>query len=831
MAALTSSQSGNWSSSSTWGGSTPADGDTFTITSGHTVTIDSGIATPTNGWGDITVRGILQSQANATMTFRLNGRLTVRGGGTFHCRDGITVQVKGSSGDTHGIQVDNEAGADLIIEGSDGMPSTTTTSATAIHDSYIPVSSATNFTIGEHISIYDITTTYTGTDWRYPIEQSHDEGFWVHDKSGNNIYVRHYVSPEATITRTSGNNAVFVDNAKVFRKNQRVIFNTGSDRNFLTISDINYNRNKITFSANITNKTNQIGEKIYLGGLEKPHASGSKVRKVCTMTTAATASGGTTISVLNANMFTAGDEIYIERASEADGTTDMYGYWSHSNFVDMKATISSVSGNNITLTSALGYTVKDNVRITRLSRNILFECLTPATDFAHLYVEHTGDWNRACIIKDAYFKNWGNGDTNTRTGICIRGLNSYDGDNIDVTLTETIPSRKTGSWLEGIALHIYPDNAHERDWGPFWLYDARAAHCCNNVVLNGDDGLSMHYEPGYYVYNNIVAGCDSFAMRVEGVDGMWEVAYNHTSRNNYGYRVYSPYSGIGRGFHSNTTDANIYGINLVHMSWCPNVIYKSKFTGHRYGMNSEFSGAGMLYTEFRSASGYPQPYNDATTRGTSQDGQYRAGHFYQGAGDVGQINEHNFEVDAVRKYGYRWEAFFDNDEGAWRYFRRYDSDNNPCFADLIYVPANSTLRYSCKVKCDPDYNGTRPYLGVVDVRGAPYSSNTESGVSQGDHQWAGKRITTQYSEAVLTDYEEKQITYGPYEWPSYVIAGPFINNRNGAEGMWIKEQIARLDERYHSKAMHDLNRIESGDTVKRRSSFTAQKTRLGGRIK
>ena len=84
----------------------------------------------------------------------------------------------------------------------------------------------------------------------------------------------------------------------------------------------------------------------------------------------------------------------------------------------------------------------------------------------------------------------------------------------------------------------------------------------------------------------------------------------------------------------------------------------------------------MLYTEFRSASGFPQPYNDATTRGTSQDGQYRSGHFYQGAGIVGKIQEHNFEIDAVRKYGYRWEAFYDNDEGAWRYFRRYDSSNN-----------------------------------------------------------------------------------------------------------------------------------------------------------
>ena len=60
---------------------------------------------------------------------------------------------------------------------------------------------------------------------------------------------------------------------------------------------------------------------------------------------------------------------------------------------------------------------------------------------------------------------------------------------------------------------------------------------------------------------------------------------------------------------------------------------------------------------------------------------------------------------------------------------RYDSDNNPCFADLIYVPANRTLRYSCKVKCDPDFSGTRPYLGVVDVRRKHLTQNTESGVS------------------------------------------------------------------------------------------------------
>ena len=48
MAQLTSTQSGNWTASTTWGGSTPADGDTFIISQGHKVTVDSDTRT-TNG--------------------------------------------------------------------------------------------------------------------------------------------------------------------------------------------------------------------------------------------------------------------------------------------------------------------------------------------------------------------------------------------------------------------------------------------------------------------------------------------------------------------------------------------------------------------------------------------------------------------------------------------------------------------------------------------------------------------------------------------------------------------------------------------------------------
>jgi hypothetical protein len=52
MAALSSTQSGNWTSATTWGNVTPADGDTFTINYGHKVTVNSNTVV-TQGYGDV----------------------------------------------------------------------------------------------------------------------------------------------------------------------------------------------------------------------------------------------------------------------------------------------------------------------------------------------------------------------------------------------------------------------------------------------------------------------------------------------------------------------------------------------------------------------------------------------------------------------------------------------------------------------------------------------------------------------------------------------------------------------------------------------------------
>jgi hypothetical protein len=91
MAALTSTQSGNFSSSSTWGGSAPADGDTFTITAGHLVTVNTDLR-PTNGYGDIECHGKLYITNNGKL--RINGRITVRASGkTSFFTDGVSPLV------------------------------------------------------------------------------------------------------------------------------------------------------------------------------------------------------------------------------------------------------------------------------------------------------------------------------------------------------------------------------------------------------------------------------------------------------------------------------------------------------------------------------------------------------------------------------------------------------------------------------------------------------------------------------------------------------------------------------------------------------------------
>ena len=114
MAQLTSTQSGNWTTSSTWGGSTPADGDTFVIAQGHKVTVDSDTRT-TNGYGDISVRGCLHYATNGQM--KINGRITVQGNGSsdYSKTNGVSAQDFTEGGSSSGALL-SAAGNSINLE-------------------------------------------------------------------------------------------------------------------------------------------------------------------------------------------------------------------------------------------------------------------------------------------------------------------------------------------------------------------------------------------------------------------------------------------------------------------------------------------------------------------------------------------------------------------------------------------------------------------------------------------------------------------------------------------------------------------------------------------
>lgn len=830
MATFTSSQSGNFSSAATWGGTgVPGDGDRFDVSAAHTVTIDTGITVPTNGYADSYVYGILQSQSSANTTLRMNGRLYIKAGGTLHLRDGATIEVKGSSAEQHGIWQENEDGASVIMEGSDGMPSTVTIIATSVGDASLAVSNAGSFAIGEWISIFQHNWTDTSTD-DLKHEAFLDEGFWIHDIDTNTIYVRHFVGPEdVTLTGHLGT-TLTVSNAKKFRKNQKIIFGTGANRNVKTISSIDYTNNILVVDSSVSESSYwaTVGETIYVTGAEKEHVSGSKVRKMTTVTTTSSANTSNQITVADATLFTAGDDIWIERRSEADGNTDYAGWWSSGNFLSTKHTISSVAGNTITLDSAIGYTAVNGALVTRMSRNITVKCLTPQVDHGFFYSEiYTANTNKQLILKDVYFKNWGNDDSNIYTGVVIRGHHSTN--NPAVTLTETLPSTEGYPWLEGIVVHIYPDGTHQQDWGPIWLYDARRTVLHNCMAINGDDGISLYYEPYIGAYNCITSCQDDFGMRLEGVH-FGGCSYLYSSRNYRGMRINDTDDNLG--FHHVIIDSNQNSLQLSGDCSGKGTMRNWKMTGSRFGeLNSPGAEQRFIYSTHRTLSGFPRPEDG---NGTPQDGQYRRQNFYRSALPPTAIIENDFEYDSVKLFGKHWEALWDNSENAWRFFRRFDSSDNPGMLERVYVPAQTTVRISAKVKYAPTFNGSYPYLGVFDELNGGWDNGISFSAGAGSAALAGYRATTQYTIAAATDYEEKQLTIPAVDWPRTLGCGVFSNNLNAAVGFWIKDLRIYLDVPYPNPAFNIMNNSTSvknnGLIADIRTSFDQQKTRLGGRI-
>ena len=88
MASFTSSQSGLWSSASTWGGAgVPGNGDTVTIASGHTVTFDVDQSSFASGLAGLTINGTLKFKEDSVTCLKMASNISIMVNGSLICGD------------------------------------------------------------------------------------------------------------------------------------------------------------------------------------------------------------------------------------------------------------------------------------------------------------------------------------------------------------------------------------------------------------------------------------------------------------------------------------------------------------------------------------------------------------------------------------------------------------------------------------------------------------------------------------------------------------------------------------------------------------------------
>ena len=851
MAAWTSAQDGAWDNPSTWTagvGYPAAAGDTVTLRHDVTYTTKLNVG---DGYGDITISngGVLISQGEMD----IDGVLLIDGGGTLHQKPGSRIYFSGTSGENHGIHFENEANASHIAEGSDPLPTTQLTAAHDIGDTVLTVDLGTGsgFVAGDWIAIYDCTSTDTAD---YAFTKYQDEGVWVHDVDGDNIYFRWFVGPDdVTITAFSHvASQITVTNSKVYREGQSIIFGSGTNRNVCRIASINHATNTLTLkrldneNAYVMDVDPSIANaKVYVTGLHKPHSDNSRVRKCATsVTTAINSTSATTVTVGDATGFVADDVIVIECALQTtDGTISNRDY----NAIECRHIVQSVSGDTITLTGQVGYTVGIGSLVVKLNRDIIIGAkktgstdIDASTNICHYYIEHTSNYDRYIVLKDVWFHNVGNSNSNYRAGFVMRGYGSTD--NLPVTLANTtkIQTMPHEPWVEGVSVMIN-DNGR-RDYSGMWGYDFRNSCFRACVSVNGDDAFTIHWDPSQRLYNCFGARCSDKFLRVQGTHYNHEVAYCYGNRVGGRAIYYEPVYNAGRGLHNikiNCVDTDPIRVNrntgYSGSMWAIDIkdsLYQGPY------MSEVGEGKFVcFYSRFR---GIEDVLGKVRMSGSSYAG--RQG--YSSGTSVFSVVEADFEYDKVVNYSYYMRFEWDDDQQAYFCQRTYHDDHEtPAITEIFMLPPNATARVRFTCKGTANWSGTEPYAYVQTVHnilggysgadsGDPFgSSSTTEWISmqtQGSTQ-------QQFADANFpTTWENIDLTVDPQPFSRMIEAGVMayrtdMSNTDG-EGYYMKPIDIRIDKPYAHRDMHLSNGHAASTTqnVRLGSTHGAKTRRFGG---
>ena len=846
MATLNSSQSGNWTSSSTWGGSTPAEGDILIINQGHKVTVNSDVTT-TNGFGDITVNGNLHFATNAKI--RINGLVRVNGNNSYaynnatskwfvegdsttagllsSAGNNIELIFKGANADDHGIWVENQNWASMLLEADEKKVTTALSSAVAVDDTYLSVDSTSGFATGDWVAVY--------RDGNQDYRVINDEGFWVHDvDSGNNrIYIRQYVGPEATIIKASGTK-ISVNNARVFRIGYKIIFGTGANRNVKTITDLDYNLNTITVDSSVSGTVT--GLTIYQTGAERSHVIDDAVQKVATtLTTAVAANSTNQITIGDATDFEVGDTIVVDVDNDID-----FG-WNYQAIY----TITAKSGNTLTLNTTLANARKVGSIVQNLSRHMIIRGhnSTDSETRVFLYVEYWTDSNntrtRKIMLKNIEFYQWG-GNTNSTfyQGVMIAGYNSsyYD----DASATDW--RGQFQSRLQGCSIHSSNRSA---DYQGF-----TARHCHYGYAFRNNTAVDVGNHPFWF----------------------WSSNHNFKFTNNYSTwsqycnvlfdSYYEPYTDVGYNYLTRSEDYAILLHHFIEPNPFRHIIIKNSQTRPLYiyysRMDAQFDRLymdGYRYPPFIAERNGEIHFTDCyvgnrwakSFDGTLEVDQLKTSkywieysdtndrwQYYRSSGRAG----HSFYYDLNFQDGTMAETFgpgmvFTDVDGV-KYIYGGVDDNGQLWANAVYVPAQTVVRISCKLKTDGG-SFTYPYLFAKKQmdgynRGryrTQYTDQTSTLTPSSTDQSrvVGWDTGVQFTSAMKTDWEEKQLTIDAQNYPYMLVYGLWGYGNMAEEKVHFTEPVLAFD-----KSPKAAIKTASGKAVKIRASFTPQKKRISGRL-
>lgn len=799
MAAYTSSQTGNWSSSSTWGGAgVPGDGDTWTVGAGHTVTYD--VTTyQTTGLDDGTVNNTGRLTFSTGGRLRLNGKMNVYG--DLIMGSDTVISIVGANNADHGIYIRHPTTTSTFhrveMQGSTGMPETTLSSAITTKQGYLPVGSATSFAAGDWISAFKRGLTDK--------TQRTDEGFIVHDVDSNNIYVREFVGPSATITAVD-DDIITVDNAKIFREWQTVIFGTGANRNVHNITDINNTTNQITLASSVTGSV--IGETVYTSGPIRQKNSGDIVRKVACQVTADALSSATSFTVSSAAGFNIGDEIVVDSLLESDNYTDER---------PERRTITDISGTTITVNSSFGYPILTTAWCVRLTRDCTIQTDDGATNYGYFrIIENTVvNTNNVLVMKDVQFRNMGTSvdDNRSRGGPFLAGRYYNDAGYIGIEIEGVTSHRDGARNLTNAGFYIHR-----------WYYQWVIRNCVSFESVQG-----IWHERGYEgddcaFYNNYSARSESSLFRHQDARYEYsEFAYNYGNRGDNQSLYITANRCTGIGIHHNwmrVSQSTGVNFNLAYGSFS---FFQNKiegcFNSAIYGFNNGMGNFVYNYIDTSRPLDFTLDSSISYTR-LGADPNHSA-----------ILLEHNFERDAVCEFFHGGKRTWIPEENAW--FIEHDDDtyssvNGTGHIEIIYVPPDATLRVRSQIKLSDNFSGSAPKLEVREITNrGPTTHNFISGHN------GNPMIPYLATQSATTNagWQNVDLTVPPTKYGTRYMIGmvPVSGNSSSAEGEGWYEKPLKIyfDKPLPTQEYAGINRYSASE-IGTRTSLNERIVRLGG---